>query len=284
MEERRIVLVATRHWYDSYGDFRDLARLSGFDTCYVDEIRLDAPCTYITTPINGEYRPHIFNEQQRVPPHLRRAKLVWWYLERSDATGQPPVKAVVDSIYDFIDAAWVSDRSVATLDPRFQYVVLGGHPGLRIDDAQAAPEYDFAHVSYAWGRREGLYKRLERLGLKMAPPHFGMQRHETLIRSKVMLNAQQYPMAVIAPLRFALAAAYKLAVVSEAPADPYPHRPGVDIEVAGFDDLPRLVIDLARGSQERRQALGEALYRTLCEEWTFRRGVEEGLAAVKWLH
>lgn len=277
------VFVRTRHSYDSYSDFWKLVELSGLATCYVEEIRLDSEFTYIVTPINGEFRPHIKNEQERVGSD-RRARVIWWCLERPDADGIPPLKDVIDEIAPYIDGAWASDRTVAGMDARLTHVVLGGHPGLCPDPAALGTlgaEYDFAHMSYAWGRRENLYMVLAGRGLRMAPIAYGQARHEILLRTRLMLNAQQYHLPVIAPLRFAIAAAYRLPVVSERPADPYPHVLGHDLVGASYEEMVPAVLS-ALIDEDRLRALGAAMHETLCERHTFRRGVEEGLPATRW--
>ena len=153
------------------------------------------------------------------------------------------------------------------MDERLIQVVLGGHAGLRsVDDDNPAPIYDWAHMSYAWGRRENLYRQLRSMGFTMAPNGFGVERHETLRRTRLMVNAQQYTLPIIAPLRFAVAAAYRLPIVSEALAQPYPHIAGQDFIGADYSALPQLV----------KETLADE---TLCVKWTFRRGVEDGIAA-----
>ena len=275
------ILVATRHHYDSYEDFWELVRLSGFRVCHVDEVRLDAGETFIVTPCNGEFVPHFTNERVRVPES--NSRLIWWCLERPDAPRpSKPLPETVDEIWLLIDAAWVSDRSVAALDSRVTHVVLGGHKDLRAR-APEQPLYDYCHLSYAWGRRADILRFIQARGLREAPNGWGDEKARILSSSRLLINAQQYPMGVIAPLRFALAASHRLPVLTERVGDPYPHVIGHDLAQADYDQLPAMAADLlGPHNNELRRNLGNNLYETLCEKWTFRHGIEEGLARTQW--
>lgn len=271
MNTRRVVFARTRFNYDSYVDFWRLVSLSNFEIVYSDEMALDDDgATYILTPINGEI------EYVRERLRTRRAKTVWWNLERPDAPNND-LRAALDSIAGLFDAAWCSDRTVARMDARLTHVVLGGHKDLCDGAFSDEKTHDFATICYPWGRREALFRLIQDKGLSMAPSYFpGTERNITLARSRVMVNAHQYPLGVVAPLRFAAAAAHKLPVLTESIVDAYPHTPGVDLVEAAYDAMPDVAFSLVRDAS-RCAALGEAIYRTLCVEHTFRRGVEEAL-------
>src|ERR1700678_4271845 len=107
-----IIFARTRHIYGSYTDFWKLVELSGFDTCYIDEIDISLENTYIFTPINGEYGAHIL-AQKNDPNKIRRAKLIWWNLERQLSVDNSTIDNIIDEI-------WVSDRYYATLNNKFK--------------------------------------------------------------------------------------------------------------------------------------------------------------------
>lgn len=268
-----VFFARTRHQYDSYVDFWRLVELSDFKTCYVDEMDLESDSIYITSPINGEFRPHI-NYRRSILQQPQRAKIVWWDLERPDAAGNPPISAVIDEIKPYIDAAWVSDRLVASLDSRFTHVVVGGHAGLRlIPPAECV--YDYTHQSYAWGRRENVYAALRGRGLREGPSCYGPERDRVLSSSRLMINMQQYTLPVVAPLRFVLAAAYSLPILTEKVHDPYPYND--DLIQTWYEDMVDGTIrTLARTDLGE---IGLRTHRKLCEEFTFRRCVEDGLRA-----
>src|SRR6266404_2769198 len=75
------IFARTRYQYQSYSDFWRLVELSNFQTCYVDQIDLENDQIYITTPINGEHRPHI-NHRRSILKKAQQARVVTWMLER----------------------------------------------------------------------------------------------------------------------------------------------------------------------------------------------------------
>ena len=271
-----VVFARTRHEYDSYADFWDLVAHSAFSVCFVDEIDVARDCIYITTPINGDTFPHLDNELAAKP---KRSRLVWWNMERHDAPGAQPLAEALTEVMQRFDAAWTSDRMIAARDARLTFAVMGSVAALRQDEPPPHTEYDFCHYSYACPRRAPLYARCRQVGLSEAPGAWTRDdRDRMLKRARIMLNAQQHPEAVTAPLRFAIAAAYSLPIVSETISDPYPLEVGRHMVQAPFQDLPGVIADLLR-QPERLAAMGAAVHETLCREWPFRRGVAEAVRA-----
>lgn len=260
-----VIFARTRHHYESYTDFWELVRLSGFPTCFVDEIDVSIPTLFVLTPWNGEVSPHLRNELHKQDI----GRIAWWCLERFDAMSVPYQNAL-DEAYELVDEMWVSDRWISTLDSRLRYVRLGSHPEL--GTVPSEPRYDFTHQSYAWGRRQSMYERLKSTGLREGRSCWGADRHDVLRQSRLLLNLQQYPDQVTAPLRFAIAAAYHLPVVSETiqDADPVENI----IRCSDYDSIPQTVKDaLADGMR----GPAEELHGKLCEELTFRKCIEAAL-------
>lgn len=292
-EVHPVRFARTRYHYDSYDDFWKLVELSRFATCFVDEIDLTSPTTYITTPVNGELRPHVTHRRELLKGSPQRAKIIWWDLERPDAGG-PSLGSILDEIMPFVDAAWVSDRLVASLDGRLQHVVLGGHAGLNSRHIEHDPEgkvlaamtyalpfdYDFCHMSYAWGRRENIFALLRQKGLREGPSCYGEAREKVLSSSRVLVNLQQYTLPVIAPMRFALAAAFYLPIVTERVHDPFPMSRD-DLIEADYSSIPNAIEEVLK-DPVRLAIQAKRVHERLCEEWTFRRGVREGLARLSW--
>lgn len=269
----RLLFARTRHAYDSYRDFWRLVELSGFETCHVDEIDLAQQALYIVTPVNGEHRPHLASQRDRP----RRARVAWWNLERPDAEGSLPLAEVLDEARGFADDVWVSDRYYAAMDPRLRHVVLGSDARLAPDPTPRPVAYDYTHQSYAVGRREAVYGPLRAAGLREGPSGWFEARDAVLRSSRLMLNVHQTPAPLGEPLRFAVAAAYGLPLVSETLADPYPLVRGTDFLEASPGDLVAAVRGaLATPGLPRH---GAALRARLCDEWTFRRGVEDAARA-----
>lgn len=268
-----IVFAKTRYQYDSYQDFWRLVELSGFPTCYLDEIELSSENVYIFTPHNGEFPALVAGWGLRYPN--RRCKIIWWLLERPDG-GPKPLAESVNEVASLFDGMLASDRWVAGLHPGFTHAVLGGHAGLVCGQEPLPIVYDYAHISYAWGRREALYNGMKSLGLRVAPNAFGAERARILAQTRLVVNAQQYPAGVIAPFRFAIAAASRLPVISEEVHDSYPHDSS-DLVQAPYAQLAMATKQLL-GEPNRMAELAGRLYLRLCVEWTFRRGVEEAVS------
>lgn len=265
-----VVFARTRHVYGSYTDFWSLVELAGFRTCYVDEIDIDANLTYVTTPMTGELK-------SRNLPKDRRAKIIWWNLERPDGEFAQRFSAVIDEVLSHVDEIWVSDRYYQSMDQRQKFVILGSHPGLLVEPWTPGNRWDVAHLSYMNGRRNHVYGRLQERGLTLAPNAWGNERTNVLFNSSVLLNVHQTDALIGEPLRFAVAAAHAVPLLSETILDAYPLAPGVDFLPAHYEDLVDLCGQAARGRIEILTQLGANLYERLCVEHPFGREVRKAL-------
>lgn len=220
-----IVFARTRYQYDSYTDFWKLVALSKYPTVYVDEIDPDSPATYIATPFNGEFFP--LGDYKK-----RRAKIVLWNLERPSASKgvaqyHSDLRGHVEDRY--LDGVIVSDTKLAK-ETGFNYIPLGSHPELGAPGSKK--KYGYVHLMCYSNRRSFLFKTPSEpksviTGIPIAPNGWGDQRHESLQSSWFMLNVHQDDDLYMEPLRFALAAAYGLTVISEnLYGDPYPYQLG----------------------------------------------------------
>lgn len=274
----RIIFAKTSHEYDSYRDLRALVDLSGFETCLVGEMDLTADAVYIVTPINGEFRPHI-EHRRSILSGPQKAIIVWWNLERPDADGAPPISDVVSDVLRYADAVWVSDGHYRSMDTRMHHVILGSHPGLKLSSDPIQVQYEYTHQSYVWGRREKIYVPLRRAGMREGPNAWHEQRDQILRSSRIMLNVHQTNALIGEPIRFALTAAHRMPMISETLAQPWPLIPDIDFLNVPFGELVGSVISstLKPSVLER---LGDNLHQRLCVEWTFRRGVEHGVASM----
>jgi len=261
-----IIFAKTRHIYDSYSDFWKLVELSKFPTCFIDEIDISLENTYIFTPINGEYGHHIIAQKNNASK-VKRAKLVWWNLER---------QLLIDnaSLIDIVDDIWVSDRYYATLNNKFKFVILGSHPNLRLNQDILPKIYDYCHISYITGRRGPFYQMASQRGLKGSPAGWGEERDIAIRSSKILINIHQDDAEIAEPLRFAVCAAYSLPIISETIKDPYPLIDSDNIIMANYYDMINKV--MANYNSDLTN-MGNSLYDKLCVENTFKISVEKGL-------
>ncbi len=278
------VFARTRWSYDSYRDYWTLVELAGFRTCYVDEMDLLADETYIVTPVNGELRPYVGRFRAVTGGRAaQKARLIWWNLERPDSgsdEGQFPgslVSLVATEALDWFDFVWSSCRFMASQDPRIVHVVMGSDQRLaRIGKQEAA--YDIAHLSYLTSRRHAILGQLRHL--RIAPNSWEPERSRILAGTRAMLNVHQTPAPIVEPLRFVLAAAFGMPLLSETCADPWPLEPGKEILMADHALLPGMV-----GSwldDPSIADIGEALKKKLTEEWTFKDGVMDAVSRTRF--
>lgn len=242
--------------YDSYCDLFRLAELSGFEIVEQDQFELGSDETYIVAPLNGNVRAWATDGR-------RKCRLIGWQLERPD--GKIQVGTQHDFLGDGFDEIWISDWWLANqqTDERVRYVAMGGHPGLGVTP-QAEKEWDFAVMSYVYGRREQVINDLKAQGYTIAPNGWGEERNKILARCRMGLCVHQDEIPVLEPLRATLFSMCRLPLVYERCNDFYPYR------VWSLDNI----------EEAKRDECGKAAanYELLTGELGFRRCIEEAMA------
>jgi len=271
-----ITFVKTRHFYQSYIDFYRLVELSNFPTIYVDELDVSKDGVYITSPMNGEWRPHLDNQDNKA----RNAHLILWNLERpsgsAGSVGQY-AKANRKLQYErYIDEIWHSDRRLAQ-ETEQRFVVLGSDEKLAVSGSYEK-KYNFCHMSYQIGRRQSIYKHFDNIGPNCWPP----ERDDILRKSRFALNVHQDNHPFQEPLRFALFAAYGLPILSEAIYDSYPFSDEFMV-TADYDDLVRRMNEILGDPYSHWQQIGQRAKERMCHEFNFKRMVEQAVSeSVGW--
>ncbi len=264
-----IIFARTRHIYDSYTDFWKLVELSGYETCYVDEINMSRSTIYITAPVNGDFRAHMENHKEDFP---RNAHIIAWVLERpgsEDASVSTFGKINRQLMSDrLVDEVWVSDRRMAD-ETSLRYVTLGSNYGL--GEPGNKKIFDFCHMSYMTPRRQTIYKHFMNIG----PNCWKEERHQVLQQSFFALNVHQDNFPFCEPLRLALFAAYGLPVVSEYIYDTHPY--GEDLTMCSYDDLVKVVQLKIRSGVTDMKEQGERFRKKMCEEFEFKKMVDEAI-------
>lgn len=255
-----VIFARTRYNYDSYSDFFRLVELSGYPVVFVDEMDIhDATKTYILSPLNGEWNQGWTDVQSR---------LIWWDLEWRLVGDYPHIPGVSE--------IWASDRWYAN-QISAKYVLLGSHSGLNLEPGETRPhKFDFVMLSYMTYRRQWIRDRILQTGLMLAPNGWSRERHETLIKTAIMLHVHQNDeVNTIAPQRWALAAAYGMPVISESITDRglFGYTQFMDCE---YGYLPTF-LKMWRSDYRRLNDYGAALHDFLCVQHTFRKEVEAAL-------
>lgn len=272
-----ITFVKTRHHYDSYTDFWKLVELSGFPAIFVDELDIKKDGVYITSPVNGEWRPHLDNHMNEP----RNAHLVLWNLERPSGSSGSIGKYAESNrelMYKrYFDEVWVSDRRLAD-ETSLRYVTLGSHKGL--GELSDEKHYDFCHMSYELPRRQTILKYFHptRVGQNCWPP----ERDKVLKASKFAVNIHQDNHPFQEPLRFALFAAYGLPIISETIYDAYPYSADTMI-FATYENLVNTIKEILRHDYARFKSLGLKTHQMMTEEFEFGEVVKTAIdQSVGW--
>lgn len=249
--------VRTRHHYDPYDDLFRLAELSGYSVIYIDEVDPQSDNCYIVTPVNGEWRHGWENP---------RARIVWWGFEwNTDGKHYCPPGC----------EAWHIDSWQAKTTG-VRYVPVGSHPGLNPSPEEVAKKYDLAVLAYMPPRREQIAHDCREAGLSLSPYSvWGDDRHYVLSRSRAMLYVHQEDVIRgVAGLRWALAAAYRIPVISEDVNDwgilPQPL-------MMQYGQLATFAERMLHYCPELIEQHGQALHQALCQDHTFRKVVEAAL-------
>lgn len=248
------IFARPRHDYASYADLYRLIEVSGYPLIYLDEIDPHSDNTYIMTILNGEN----MHGWQRP-----RARIILYDLEwHLEGVSVPGVAEV-----------WAADRWYAK-QIGAQYVPLGSDARLRLDAPLGHGVYDVATLWYVTYRRSMVLAAMRNIGLRLAPVSdvHGIERHQALSYSKVMAHVHQHDgVQTIAPQRFALAAAYKLPVVSETLSDA-----GILQNIVQTYDFHALAASIQMLLPYAAE-LGEQLHGLLCIDHSFGKTIEANL-------
>lgn len=288
-----MILFARTRWnYDSYVDFWRLVELAGYPTCYVDEIDVsNSDATYIVCPMNGEFAPHIQNQLDKTASGSMKCNIYLWNLERPSGSGG--LNKYITDNRRIMGHGWLTDVIVSDIqlsrDTGFKFVPLGSHKGLGMPGEFSQKVYDLIHLSCYSLHRSWLFagradKPRDRIGaVTLATNAWGSTRDLLLKQSKFMLNVHQDGIPYIEPLRFALAAAYALPIISEPSFDPHPYRMGADVcfyansDPMDLNAFAAFVKNLSGAQYSQWNAYGHALRYWMTDEYSFRRCIEEYL-------
>lgn len=251
--------------YRSYTDYFRLAELAGYPIIPLSELDPQSDNTYIVTPLNDEW----LQGWQKPKARIIHWELEWRWDWRADVDTPPGVSEV-----------WASDKWFAeSIGAR--YVPMGSDDRLceALYFRTASPAgwfYDTTQIAYQTPRRAKVTEQLKGFGLRIAPceNQWGIDRSVNLIKSGVMVHVHQNDnQPGIAPLRWCLAAAHKLPIISETVNDRgifgYTH-----MVTSGYNTLAEFTAHMLKHSPLELENYALALHNLLCERLTFRKSVE----------
>lgn len=202
----QVIFCATDYYlkggYRSYVDFFNMVTWAGYPIIPVSEIDPQSDNVYIFTPSNGETVNGWPNA---------KATIILWQLEWM-LTSEHNVPSGVSRV-------WSSDRWQADMF-NFEYVPMGSDRKLneRWELATTEKVFDVSFLSYQTPRRQTITDRMRDEGLAIAPTQglMGGYRSMVLLQSRCMVHVHQHDdVPGVAPLRWALAAAHHLPIISE---------------------------------------------------------------------
>lgn len=256
------IFVRTNYHYDPYEDWFRLAELSGYPIVMEGEIDPESANTYIVS--------HFVCANRTDGWPGAKARIILWQLEWEVAEKVLHTPGIAE--------VWTMDVEYARRIGA-QYVPVGSHPGLRMNEFVPQMKlYDVAMLAYLSPRRQQIASDLALRGVKLAPRGWGGVRHRVLTQSRAMLHVHQHDSARgVACLRWAIAAAYRLPIITESLwGDPGIFEPGVHSLNRDYGGLVEFVKDVMVNWPDLQQ-YGDALHGLLCEYRTFRKIVDGAL-------
>lgn len=251
--------------YRSYVDYFRLVELAGYKIIPLSELDPDSDNTYLVTPLN---------DQWLAGWQSPKARIIHWEFEwRTDwraTVNEPPG----------VSEVWAMDKAYAEKIGA-RYVPVGGDERLNklymaaIGENNTPSEYEVSLLSYQTYRRQLVTAQLENLGVKLAPTSnlWGYDRTAALCNSRAMVHVHQLDnMAGIASLRWCLAAAHHLPIITETVPDrgifTHTYMPQADYEY-----LAAFTANMLKDGRMLAD-YGAALHQLLCVDMTFRKVVD----------
>lgn len=256
----QIIYANPRYEYPSYRDLYALINVSGFKTCFIDEIDLDSDNYYIVTILNGEY----WTNRQFVGKWAnckdKRCKIILQDLERRDQFDD--VRCILDG--DMFNWYWPIDLEAhkRVEHSKSDYVILGSHPDLADGDTNHKV-HDVTMLCAKAPRRDQIIRELPRRFKVMPERPFGK-----LSETKMMLYIHQDEQLYHTPIRFAVAAANRMLLIGEQLWDESIYDKGY-VKLDINRTVRHLKSFLASGNDRNLNLHTEDMYQYLCVDNRF---------------
>jgi hypothetical protein len=262
-----VIFVRPHYDYDSYGDMYRLIELSGYPLVFYEDIDRDSDNFYILTVINGEIGPDGWGDNPRCTIGLLDIE---WRLKESSYEWPDSDLTLPKGVTRLFAAdKWYAERIGA------QYVPMGSHPGLA-GTARMDETFDIATMCYIWGRRGNVVAGLQERGVTIAPNGWGDERDALLKSSSGVLHIHQHAKVhTVAPLRYAIAAAWHLPLISESVYDRGIFE--TSVLYADYDALADYAALMVKRYGRELQAKADELHDLLCVSNSFKSFIQAAL-------
>jgi len=185
-----IIFAKPVHLYESYSDLWRIVELSGYPIITIGDIDPASDNCYLFSTPDTHW--HDGTERRGWPD--ARARIIYfnieWYMD-VDYSAIPGVEV------------WSADQWHAE-KTNTRYIPLGSHPGLK--SYPESPNGKVYDVVTLWASSFNRYRGLGQLrehNVALAPNGWGDERHDSLMRSRVMCHVHQWPdKPTCAPQRF----------------------------------------------------------------------------------
>lgn len=268
------IFVKPSRDYPSYSDFWKLVELAGYEASKLEYEYVNIRTFPSEIELHNPAKTYIFTGPEGIPDCSNaKARTIFWQLEYvGDYVSQANTNTV--------DEVWSSDPDHARRTGA-KYVLLGSDRRLNRhwNKVKPKPQYDIVTLAYLTDRRRAIYSQL-RDTYTFAPDypgHDGDARHHILRRSRLMLHVHQHDTPAHTPLRYALAAAYRLPLISEQVPDMGAFYPTA-IPFVDYDHIVS-VVRTSWLEDGHLKPYGDSLYNLLCIEHPFEQCVREALNA-----
>lgn len=257
-----VLFVKPIHHYNSYTDYWRLVKLANYGIVSPSDIDHDSQeYVYI----------HTWFTVNKLDFSKYRARHIAWINEWVTDAGEDMPTGI---------EMWSADKWMAD-SINAKYVPLGSNPQLALYGGplhnNVPKVYDVVLNAYRDPpRRASLIGYLTDNGVTIAPDKWGVERHTALTQSRLMIHIHQHENTpTVSPLRWALAAAYQLPLISENVTDAGIFGSTDNLHYP-YENLASEIIHW-RNQSDDLQRYANNLYTRLCVDYPFKMTIERAL-------
>jgi hypothetical protein len=212
----------------------------------------------------------------------RLATVVYWFLERPSSCGKETFPNFIKNSIaaNGIDEIWMSDITMFNLVKHSQcrFVPIGSEEGL--GTPSDVKTYDLIHLCYIenGSRREILRTLNCKIPIGWM---YGNEREESVKQSKFMLSMHQDDDLYFEPLRFAVATAYGIPLISEMCYDAFPYVADEDYVPTDYVNITKSVYNLLATDYNTWKDFGLRMRDKILKQYRFADNIKRAMEKMK---